>query len=375
MAKAKKQEVESIFDRLEKHFGKGTFMTADTDEKLTEVKESTSTGSLTLDLALGVGGIPKGGLVTHVVGMWSTGKTTLALSVIANEHKKNPESVCCFLDLEGTLDGRYATMLGVDLKRLHVVKGQQLLKNLEVKDRKQVSGEEWLQLVVDLLNMDIYEFIVLDSVAALTPLSEIEGGLSASSQMARVGAMLSKAFRSITAALINSKCGLIMLNQFRLSPGAYGDPRQPVGGEAFKFFQAVKIELYSTLDKDDKKDVHGITVKGKIDKSKVSIPQKKFEYYIRYGEGIIRSKEVFDLSVGFGFINKKGGWYYLDEETKIQGEDNMLAFLEDNEEWYQMLEEKVLDRIKNPTQDVEQTEEELDNPGDTAEEIGIQEEG
>lgn len=373
MAKKKKEEIENLLADFEKEFGVGTIIQADQAE-FEYVKDVTSTGSLSLDWALGIGGIPKNGLLTQIVGPESSGKTTLALQVIAKEQAKG--NLCLFIDCEGTIDFSYAKKLGVDLKKLHLVNLKSLLKYLKVEDRKQVSGEEWLDFLIKVLVFNRYGIIVLDSVAALVPLSEIEGGMTGAAQMARVGALLSKGMRNVNAALITSDTGLIFLNQYRMSPGAYGDPRSAVGGEALKYFTAVKIELGASLDKINK-EVFGITVKGKIGKSKVSVPQKTFEYYIRYGDGVVKEYEIFELAVKFGFIQKSGSWFVIDGENKIQGEDAVIDMMENNPEYTAHMEAQVLARIEDDKLKAKLNEDQNDSgtTGDTVEEVGVQEEG
>lgn len=336
---AKTVETEELSIKLEKLFGKGTIIKA-SNERFTDIKEITSTGSLTLDKATKVGGVPKGGLITQILGKESSGKTTLALHIIAEEHKKNDEAMCAFLDVEGTFDSGYAAAIGVDLNRLHLVDQDMLIKHLKVEDktRKSVSGEEWLDVLIGLLNTKEYGIIVLDSVATLTPLQEIQNGIAGGGQIARLGSLLSRSLRGINAALAGSNTGLIMLNQYRISPGKYGNPFVEAGGEALKYYTALKIELSKSLDKDED-GKYGIYVKAEVTKSKIGIPYGKCQYYIEFGKGIIRVREIFEIAVEAGIIEKGGSWFTLPGiETKIQGEDKVIQYLIDNPNFTKTIE-------------------------------------
>lgn len=337
MAKKKETTDESI-KQLEARFGKGTIIKA-SDKKLEDVKEWTSTGSITLDLATGGKGVPKGGKTTCILGKESSSKTTLALHVITEEQKKG--GLCAFLDVEGTLDLEYAEALGVNLELLHLIDQEEHLKSIGVKDRKNMAGEEWLELLAKMLQSNLYEIIVLDSVAALIPMAEIQNGLSGGA-ISRLAAMMSKGYRTINAALSVSKTGFVYLNQYRMNPGGYGNPFIEPAGEAWKYLQALKIEISKSLDKDTD-GVYGIHVKGKITKSKVCTPYKEFQYYVEFGKGIQRTQEIFDLASQVGLITKAGAWYSLPElEDKLQGEDKVLEFLNDNPEYKQKLEERAV---------------------------------
>lgn len=357
---ARKKETEQstphdLLSELEEKFGKGSIIKA-SNEKFIDVKEVTPTGSLTLDLATKIGGVPKGGLLTHILGKESSSKTTLSLHIIAEEQKKgNP---CAFLDVEGTFDPKYAENIGVDLDNLYLVHKDMLIQFLKKQAKHSfenradiISGEEWLDVLVGLLQTKKFGIIVLDSVATLTPLSELVAGIAAGGQLARVGAMLSKAMRTINANLIQTNTGLIFLNQYRLNPGVQrGNPYVEVGGEALKYYTALKIELSKSLDKEgegDATEVFGIEVKAKVTKSKVGIPYGRGKYYVEFGRGILRVSEVFGIAVEAGIIKRTGGWYELpDIESKIQGEDNALQFLQDNSEYMKTIEQKIEPIVK-----------------------------
>lgn len=340
MAKSKKtveknEELDAQLEQLEQFFGKGTIMKA-SDRKLEEVKEWVSTGSLTLDMATGGKGIPKGGKCTCIIGKESSSKTTLALHVIAEDQKKG--ELCAFLDAENTLDLEYAEAIGVDLDRLHIVDRESLLKVLGIKDRKMISGEEWLELACKMISSNLYGTIILDSVASLIPAGEIQSGI-AGGRLASVASMMSKAYRAINGALSSSRSAFIYLNQYRMNPGGYVPLVEP-GGEAWKYLQALKIDITKSLDKDDD-GVYGIYVKGKISKSKVCIPFKKFEYYVEFGKGIQRIQEIVDVAEQLDLIQRKAGWYTVNGQ-QINGVEKVKQFFLDNPEYMQEIESQIV---------------------------------
>lgn len=340
MAKSKSSIPEDQMKDLEARFGKGTIIKA-SDKKFVTVKEKVSTGSLTLDLAID-GGIPKGGLATCILGKESSSKTTTLLHIIAEDQKKG--NLCAFCDPEGTLDLDYSESLGVNLDMLHIVDRESLLKSLGIKDREIISGEEWIEIAAKMLKSNLYGVVGFDSVACLIPMAEITSGL-AGVQIGRIAAMMSKAYRAINAALSVSNSAFVYLNQYRMNPGGYGNPFIEPGGEAWKYLQALKIEISKSLDKDTD-GVYGIVVKGKVTKSKVCQPFREFEYYVKFGSGIQRDWEVFQLALQHDIVIKTGGWYTVEGmDTKIQGEDNMLQFLQDNPEFSKVVEDKVMKKI------------------------------
>lgn len=339
----KEQQAEPDFSILEERFGKGVLVSA-SDRKKEEVKEWASSGSLTLDMATGGPGIPKNGKCTCILGKEGSSKTTLALHIIAEEHKKNKKSLCCFLDAEDSLDLSYAEKIGVDLSRLFLVDRESLLKELGVKDREIISGEEWLEFTCNVLKSNIYEIVILDSVAALIPMAEVSQGILGG-RLAGVASMMAKAYRAVNAALTIYNGAFIYLNQYRMNPGGYVPLVEP-GGEAWKYLQSLKIEISKSVDKDTD-GAYGIVVKGKITKSKVGIPFRTFEYYVKFGYGILQEKEVLDLCIEMGKIKKSGSWY-SDGESKLgQGEDSVLEVFKDNREYYEKIKQEVLeDKMK-----------------------------
>lgn len=341
--KVKQEENNEQLKKLEELFGKGTVITA-SSIKNQNVKEWTSTGSLTLDLAT-KGGIPKGGLCTCILGKESASKTTLLLHIIAEEQKKNPDAICAFCDVEGTIDLAYASEgIGVDLDRLHLIDRESLLKANGVKDRDIVSGEEWIEITCKLLSSNIYEVVGLDSVAALIPMAEITNGVSGA-QIGRIAALMSKAYRALNSALSVSKSAFVYLNQYRMNPGGYGNPYIEPAGEAMKYLQALKIEISKSLDKDTD-GVYGIVVKGKITKSKVCVPYKEFEYYVEFGRGITQEYEIINLSIENNIIVKTGNTYSWKEHKLGVGMNQLENFLKDNPEVLEEIKIELLNILK-----------------------------
>lgn len=340
---AKEVKEKDPFATLNEKYGKGAILAANS-KGFDKVKEVTSTGSLTLDIATSIGGIPKGGKITQIIGGESASKTTLSLHIIAEEQKKG--NLCAFLDVEGTLDLEYAKEIGVDLSKLYIVNVDTLLEKKKDAETKAISGEEWLEILCDLLDTKQFGIIVLDSAAELCPKAELEGGQSYSGigVMAR---MMSKGLRAITAKLIPTNTGLVILNQYRMSPGKYGDPRVEATGEALKFYTALKIEISKSLDKDGD-GVYGIQVKAKITKSKVGIPYGECTYYVEFGKGIQRLDEIIEIAVEHKLIEKRTGGHYFRGETKLaHGSDNLKQLFVDNIEFASEIEVLVMDKLKN----------------------------
>lgn len=332
MAKSKiknDDEFSSLVETLNKKYGTGSFKKA---SEFDLVKEVTSTGCIGLDKAIGVGGIPKGGKITHILGLPASGKTTLSAHIIVEEQKKG--NLCCFLDIEGTCDLKYFQKIGVNLDMLFLADPSNFKTST-------VSGEEWLMFCSDLILSNQFGIIVLDSVAALTPSAELQE--SWSNMMGKLSRMLSQGFRTITTSLLKSDTGLILLNQYRMNPNSMGNPYVEAGGEALKYYVALKIELSKSLDKDKTtNEVLGGFVKAKITKNKLAMPYGKTEYYISLSEGIDGDYEVFKLGVDYGLINKTGNTFTYNEIKLGVGEKKTLFFLKDNPELLQEIKEKIL---------------------------------
>ncbi len=345
MATTKKKSADDIVDKLqllEEKYGKNSIIRANS---IDHVKEYTPTGSLTLDEAIGRGkGIPKEGKITHIVGQPSASKTTLSLHIIAEEQKKNDTVECAFLDIEGTLMLDYATDIGCDLSRLWIVDVKSLLKKKKPDEIQAISGEEWLNILCDLISTNRFGIIVLDSIAELCPMMELQAGQTQGS-IAGIGRMMSKSLREITARLLPTNTGLVMLNQYRMSPGKYGNPYIEAAGEAMRYYTALKIEL-SAIHTKDEGEVIGLDVKAKITKSKIGIPHKEGNYHVKFGKGIQRVNEILILAEEMGRYTKTGSWY-MDGESKLaNGYDKMLLHLQDNPEYALTVEDWVLDKLK-----------------------------
>lgn len=347
----KEPEPNLALEALEKAFGKGTIIKA-SDRKHDEVKEWVSTGSLSLDIAIGGFGVPKNGKCTCILGKEGSSKTTMALHIIAEDQKKG--NICCFMDVEDSIDLEYAQAIGVNLEKLHLIDRISLLKSLGVKDREVVAGEEWLELLCKILKSNIYGTVVFDSIAALFPMSEMAQGLQGG-KLASIASMMTKAYRAVNSALTVYDGAFVYLNQYRMNPGGYIPLVEP-GGEAWKYLQSLKIEISKSLDKDAD-GAYGIIVNGKITKSKVCIPFKRFKYYVEFGVGIVRMHDVMNYAIDLGFVKKSGSWYSYEDMKLGQGEDGVLKLLNDNPEVAKELEIKIIERLKT-IQLIEEKEEE-----------------
>ena len=318
---------------LETKFGKGSIVKATSREVVTEF---TSTGSITLDLATGIGGIPHGGKITQICGLNQASKTTLLLHIIREDQKKTGKP-SAFLDVEGTLDLTYAKNIGVDLDKMYIINPT----NLNAED---ISGEEWLNICAELVATNEFSIIGMDSIAALTPKSEFQGADTVG--MGKLSRMLSQGFRLITAKLLRAECALVLLNQYRINIGGYGNPYVEAGGEALKYYTAMKIDLSKSLDKDTStKDVYGIIVKAKVTKNKFANPYLSGEYYVEFGKGIVPSYEVINLGIEQGVITKTGNTYTYGETKLGVGQGQLEEFLNDNNELLLEIQAKVLENI------------------------------
>jgi recombination protein RecA len=335
MAKVKNGETDSIFQEkmkaLEEKFGKGSITKANEFEKVTGV---TKTGSLTLDIATGIGGIPKGGKITQIVGLNQASKTTLLLHIIREEQKATGKP-CAFLDIEGTLDLKYATNIGCDLDKLYIINASKL-------KCEEISGEEWLNICAELISTNEFGIIGVDSIAALTPKSEFQGADTAG--IGKLSRMLSQGFRLITARLLRSDCGLVLLNQYRIAIGSYGNPYVESGGESLKYYTAMKIELSKSLDKDTD-GVHGLVVKAKVTKNKFAVPYLLGEYYVEFGKGIVPDYEITNAAVELEIITKAGNTYSYNETRLGVGQGQLEQFLKDNPELLEEIKQKVIEKI------------------------------
>ena len=317
----KLKALEATLGNIEKSFGKGSIMRLGAEA---EKMESISTGSIGLDYALGVGGLPKG-RITEIYGPESSGKTTLALHVIAEAQKKG--GIAAFIDAEHAFDRFYAAKLGVDIENLLVSQPD--------------YGEQALEIAENLIRSGAIDVIVVDSVAALTPKSEIEGEMG-DSKMGLQARLMSQAMRKLTATINKTGCVCIFINQLREKIGVmFGNPETTTGGNALKFYSSVRIDIRKISQIKDGENVQGSRVKVKVVKNKVAPPFRKAEFDILYGEGISRSGEIVDLGVEMGIIKKSGSWFSYGDSKLAQGRDSVKKLIEDNPELADELSAKI----------------------------------
>jgi recombination protein RecA len=319
----KAKALESALAQIERQFGKGSIMKLGADSPAMDI-EAVSTGSLGLDIALGIGGLPKGRIV-EIYGPESSGKTTLTLHVVAEEQKKG--GVCAFVDAEHALDPQYAKKLGVNLDELLISQPD--------------TGEQALEIVDTLVRSGAVSLIVVDSVAALTPKAELEGDMGD----ATVGAqarLMSQAMRKLTASIGRSNCMVIFINQIRMKIGVmFGSPETTTGGNALKFYASVRLDIRRIGAIKDREEVVGNTTRVKVVKNKVAPPFKQVEFDIMYGEGISKTGELVDIGVKAGVVEKSGAWYSFGDERIGQGRENAKAFLKANPSVAAQIEDKI----------------------------------
>lgn len=319
----KQKALDSALAQIERQFGKGSIMKLGADNPVAEI-ESTSTGSLGLDIALGIGGLPKGRIV-EIYGPESSGKTTLTLHVVAEEQKKG--GVCAFVDAEHALDPTYARKLGVNLDELLISQPD--------------TGEQALEIVDTLVRSGAVSLIVVDSVAALTPKSEIEGDMG-DAQVGAQARLMSQAMRKLTASIGRSNCMVIFINQIRMKIGVmFGSPETTAGGQALKFYASVRLDIRRTGSIKDRDEVVGNTTRVKVVKNKVAPPFKQVEFDIMYGKGISKTGELIDLGIKAGVVEKSGSWFSYGDERIGQGRENAKTFLKDNPAIADEIEDKI----------------------------------
>lgn len=322
---AKAKAAQMAIDQIEKQFGKGSIMRL-TDDNPINI-EAISTGCLSLDAAIGIGGVPKGRIV-EIYGPESSGKTTVCLHVIAEAQKQG--GLAAFVDTEHALDVQYAQRLGVDLNNL-------LLSQPEF-------GEQALEIVETLVRSGAIDVVVVDSVAALTPRVEIEGDMG-DAQMGSQARLMSQAMRKLNAAIGRSKTTVIFTNQLRSKIGViYGNPEVTTGGNALKFYASVRIDIRRKDVIKEGQDIIGNRVRAKVVKNKVSPPFKEAEFDIMYNEGISKLGDMIDLAVEHGVIAKSGSWFTFNDE-RVQGRDGMRRLLTENASLYSQLEGAVRDLL------------------------------
>jgi recombination protein RecA len=319
----KQKALESALAQIERQFGKGSIMKLGANSPAMEI-EATSTGSLGLDIALGIGGLPKGRII-EIYGPESSGKTTLTLHVVAEEQKKG--GVCAFVDAEHALDPQYAKKLGVNLDELLISQPD--------------TGEQALEIVDTLVRSGAVSLIVVDSVAALTPKAELEGDMG-DMQMGSQARLMSQAMRKLTASIGRSNCMVIFINQIRMKIGVmFGSPETTTGGNALKFYASVRLDIRRIGAIKEKDDVVGNTTRVKVVKNKVAPPFKQVEFDIMYGEGISKTGELVDIGVKAGVVEKSGSWYSFKDERIGQGRENAKLFLKSNPGVAAEIEDKI----------------------------------
>ena len=332
----KKQALKVALAQIDKQFGKGSVMFLGADETQSDI-EAVSTGSLSLDIALGIGGLPKGRVI-EIYGPESSGKTTLSLHVIAQMQKLGGSAA--FIDAEHALDPQYAKRLGVDTDELLISQPD--------------TGEQALEITDMLVRSGGVDIVVIDSVAALTPKAEIEGEMGAS-HMGLQARLMSQALRKLTANIKKTNTMVIFINQLRMKIGVmFGNPETTTGGNALKFYASVRLDIrrIGAIKKGD--EILGNETRVKVLKNKVAPPFKKAEFQILYNQGISRESEIIDLGVLHGFVEKAGAWYSVDGKRIGQGRDNARDYLKDNSELSQKIEAQILDKVMDKESDIEQ---------------------
>ena len=323
----KKKALELAIKQIDKAFGKGALVRL--GDKFVEPIASISTGSIGLDLALGIGGIPQGRII-EIYGPESSGKTTLSLQIIAEAQSKG--SICAFVDAEHALDVKYAGNLGVDIENLLVSQPD--------------FGEQALDIVETLARSGAVDVIVVDSVAALTPKSEIEGDMG-DSHMGVQARLMSQALRKLTAVVHKMNTTVIFINQIRMKIGTmgYGSPETTTGGNALKFYASVRIDVRKIATLKQGEEQIGNRVKAKVIKNKVAPPFRQAEFDIMFGEGISKEGEMVDYGVKLDIIDKSGAWFSYNETKLGQGRENVKAFLKENKELALEIEDKIKQAI------------------------------
>ena len=323
----KAKALQAALAQIDKQFGKGTIMRLGEGEKLEDI-QVVSTGSLGLDIALGVGGLPRGRVI-EIYGPESSGKTTLTLQVVAQMQKVG--GTCAFIDAEHALDTGYAQKLGVNLQELLISQPD--------------TGEQALEIVDSLVRSGSVDLVIIDSVAALTPKAELEGemGDSLPGLQAR---LMSQALRKLTATIKKTNCMVIFINQIRMKIGVmFGNPETTTGGNALKFYSSVRLDIRRIGSIKKGEEVIGSETKVKVVKNKVSPPFKTAEFDILYGEGISREGEIVDMGVVHKIVDKSGAWYAYNGEKIGQGKDNAREFLRENPDIAREIENKIREAV------------------------------
>ena len=324
---AKLKALQLTLDKLDKAYGKGTVMKM--GDKAVEEVETIPSGSLGLDLALGVNGYPRGRVI-EIYGPESSGKTTLTLHAIAEAQKAG--GIAAFIDAEHAFDRNYAEKLGVDIENLIISQPD--------------NGEQALEIAENLIRSGAIDIVVIDSVAALTPKSEIEGEMG-DSKMGLHARLMSQALRKLTGTISKTNCTVFFINQLREKIGVmFGNPETTTGGNALKFYASVRLDIRRSSQIKDGENVIGNRTKVKVVKNKVAPPFKVAEFDIMYGEGISKTGEILDLAVEFEIIKKAGSWFSYGDTKLGQGRDGVKVLIKDNPELADELEQKIKALIK-----------------------------
>ncbi len=327
MDEAKKKSLEQAILQIEKQFGKGSIMKL--SEGANQVVEVIPTGCLTLDFALGIGGIPRGRVV-EIYGPESSGKTTVTLHMLAEAQKLG--GAAAFIDAEHALDPSYAKKLGVDIDELYISQPD--------------TGEQALDICEALVRSGAMDIIVIDSVAALTPKAEIDGEMG-DSFIGTQARLMSQALRKLTGILSKSKTCLVFINQLRDKIGVmYGSPETTTGGKALKFYSSVRLDIRKADTIKDGTDIIGNKTKIKVVKNKMAPPFKVAEFEILFGFGINREGSLIDMAINFDIIQKSGSWYSYNGEKIGQGKDNVSIFLKEKPEIFKEIEKQVNEKMK-----------------------------
>jgi len=319
----KQKALDSALAQIERQFGKGSIMKLGAENAVQQI-ESTSTGSLGLDIALGIGGLPKGRII-EIYGPESSGKTTLTLHCVAEEQKKG--GVCAFVDAEHALDPQYAKKLGVNLDELLISQPD--------------TGEQALEITDTLVRSGAVSMVVVDSVAALTPKSELEGEMGDSSVGVHAR-LMSQAMRKLTGSISRSNCMVIFINQIRMKIGVmFGSPETTTGGNALKFYSSVRLDIRRIGAVKDRDEIIGNQTRVKVVKNKVAPPFRQVEFDILYGEGISKTGELLDLGVAAGVVQKSGSWFSYGDERIGQGRENARTFMKEHPQVALEIEDKI----------------------------------
>ncbi|MDO4222540.1 MAG: recombinase RecA [Acinetobacter sp.] len=328
MDENKSKALNAALAQIEKNFGKNTIMRL--GDNTVQAVEAVSTGSLSLDVALGIGGLPKGRII-EIFGPESSGKTTLTLQVIAQYQKLG--GTCAFIDAEHALDPQYARKLGVDIDNLLVTQPD--------------NGEQALEIADMLVRSGAVDLIVVDSVAALTPKAEIEGEMG-DSHMGLHARLMSQALRKITGNAKRSNCMVVFINQIRMKIGVmFGSPETTTGGNALKFYASVRLDIRRIGQVKDGEDIVGNETKVKVVKNKMAPPFREAQFQILYGKGINYVGEVIELATEHEIVKKSGAWYSYNGEKIGQGKNNVVRYLEENPQVFQTIEQQVRDLALN----------------------------